>query len=70
MRKPLLVALILASGVLVGWCSSQAVLRSSAQPRPVAPRGPLPAWEQATIERFKEARASVCYLTTIAYQRD
>lgn len=70
MRKPLMVALVLSAGVLVGWCSSQVLNRSAAQPRPITPRGPLPAWEQATIERFKEARASVCYLTTIAYQRD
>jgi S1-C subfamily serine protease len=70
MRKPVTVLLILASGVLVGWCSNQAVTRSASVPRSVTPRGPLPAWEQATIDRFKEARPSVCYITTIAYQRD
>jgi len=70
LRKLALVTLILVAGVLAGWCSSQATHRSSAQPRAVAPRDPLPPWEQATIDRFREGRASVVYITTIAYQRD
>jgi len=68
MRKWFSISLILATGVLVGWCSSQAVRPPG--PRPVTPRGPLPAWEQANIDRFREARPSVVYITTIAYQRD
>lgn len=70
MRRPLSISLILVSGVLVGWCSSQAVVRSSAAPRPITSRGALPAWEQAVIDRFREAKPSVVYITTIAYQRD
>ena len=70
MRKLFWISLILTTGVLVGWCSSQALVRPASSPRPVAPRGPLPAWEQAGIDRFREARPSVVYITTIAYQRD
>ena len=35
-----------------------------AVPRQVTPRGPLPAAEQATIDLFERARASVVYITT------
>lgn len=70
MRRLLSVSLVLVAGVLVGWCSSQAIVRSPAAPRPIASRGPLPAWEQAVIDRFREAKPSVVYITTIAYQRD
>jgi len=70
MRKLLLVFLILASGLLVGWCSNQAMVRPAAGPRAITPRGSLPPWEQAGIDRFREARPSVVYITTIAYQRD
>ena len=70
MRKLASVSLILAAGVLAGWCSSQAIKRSSSAPRAITPRGALAAWEQTSIERFREARPSVVYITTIAYQRD
>jgi S1-C subfamily serine protease len=70
MRKLFWVLLILFTGVLMGWCSSQALPRPASSPRTVTPRGPLPAWEQAGIDRFREARPSVVYITTIAYQRD
>jgi len=69
-RKVALVSLILVAGMLAGWCSSQAINRSPAASRAVSPRGPLPASELATVERFREARTSVVYITTIAYQRD
>lgn len=69
-RRLGIIALLLATGVLAGWCGSQAITRSSKGPRAVTPRNPLPASEQAVIDRFKEARTSVVYITTIAYQRD
>jgi S1-C subfamily serine protease len=70
MRKLAIVIILVLSGVLVGWCSNQAVQRTKAGPRPVTPRGPLLGEESAIIERFKEARPSVVYITSIAYQRD
>src|SRR5690242_20375553 len=39
-------------------------------PRPVAPRGDLASDEQSTIDLFKEASASVVYITTLATQTD
>ena len=70
MRKRSAILLILASGMLVGWCAGQVLPRSVAQPRPVTPRGPLTSQEQGVVDRFREARASVVYLTTVAYQQD
>ena len=70
MRRAATVILLLGAGVLVGWCSSQAVFRVAAAPRPIAPRGPLLAAEQIFIDRFKEARPSVVYITSIAYRQD
>jgi hypothetical protein len=35
-----------------------------ATPRPVAPRGPLPAAEQAVVHLFEQAAPSVAYITT------
>jgi S1-C subfamily serine protease len=76
MRRAIAIPLILGAGLLVGWCSGQVTPRvslagrSPASPRAVTPRGPLPAAEQAIIDRFKEARSSVVYLTSLAYQQD
>jgi len=70
MRKTFVVALILGTGLLVGWCAGQVAPRPAASPRPVTPRGPLPAAEQEVVDRFKEARVSVVYLTSISYQQD
>lgn len=75
MRKLATVALIICTGVLVGWCSSQAGRqglpdRLAATPRPITSRGALPASEQALIERFKDAKPSVVYITTLAFQQD
>ncbi len=70
MRRTSTILLILAAGVLVGWCSSQTLNRLASSPRPVAPRGPLPATEQSLVDRFREAKQSVVYITSIAYQRD
>jgi len=70
MRRAAIVTLLLGAGVLVGWCSSQAVLRIAAAPRPIAPRGPLLVEEEVVIDRFKEARTSVVYITSIAYRQD
>lgn len=67
-RLGIVIALVLA-GVLVGWCSAPAT-HSSASPRAITPRGPLLPEEQVFIERFKETRPSVVYITSIAYQRD
>ena len=68
----------LRSIFLVALCASWAgVSTAAAQPqdkstptRPVSPRGPLLAEEQAAIAIFEEARASVVYITTLVYQRD
>ena len=70
MRRALIVLILVCTGVLVGWCSSQGVLQGHAAPRPVSPRGPLLPEEQTFIERFKEARPSVVYITSIAYRQD
>jgi len=70
MRKFAAILLILASGLVIGWCSGQSLQRSPAGPRPVTPRDPLPAAERAVIERFREARGSVVYLTSMSYQQD
>jgi S1-C subfamily serine protease len=70
MRKLAIYLLILGSGLWVGWCASQAVSRGSAAPRPVTPRGALPAAEQSVVDRFKEARVSVVYLTSLSFQQD
>jgi S1-C subfamily serine protease len=70
MRRALIVTFLLGAGVLAGWCASQAVARMEAAPRTVTPRGPLLAEEQAIIDRFKEARPSVVYITSIAYRQD
>ena len=70
MRKFAAILLILASGIVIGWCSGQGLQRSPAGPRPVTPRDPLPAAERAVIERFREARGSVVYLTSMSYQQD
>jgi len=70
MRKLATLLIILGSGLWVGWCSSQAVARRNAVPRAVTPRGPLPPAEQSVVDRFKAARSSVVYLTSLAYQQD
>jgi len=69
MRRLSIVVALIMTGVLVGWCSGQ-VTHSTASPRPIAPRGPLLTDEQVFIDRFREGRASVVYITSIAYQRD
>ncbi len=70
MRRAAIVTLLICTGVLVGWCSSQAILRAPASPRPIASRGPLLPEEEVFINRFKEARPSVVYITSIAYRQD
>ncbi len=63
MRRTLVFISLLATGVLVGWCSTHAIPRPG-KPRPVDPRGPLLEQEKLTIQRFKEAAPSVVYITT------
>jgi len=70
MRKAAAILFILASGLVIGWCAGQGAARGPAAPRPVTPRGALPAAEQSVVDRFREARASVVYLTCLAYQQD
>ncbi len=71
MRRFTAITFILATGVLVGWCSNQALTgRLPASPRPVAKRGPLMESELLSMRVFKEASPSVVYITSIAYQRD
>jgi len=70
MRKATAILLVLAAGLVIGWCSGQGLQRGPASPRAVTPRGPLPASEQSRVDRFREARASVVYLTSLSYQQD
>ena len=70
MKRIIVIVTLVLTGVLVGWCSSQVATRSSAAPRPIAQRGALLPEEQSITSRFKEARSSVVYITSIAYQRD
>ncbi|HLO67880.1 MAG TPA: trypsin-like peptidase domain-containing protein, partial [Holophaga sp.] len=71
MRKFAAITFILAAGLVIGWCSGQSVTgRGGAYPRAITPRGALPPAEQAVVDRFKEARASVVYLTSMGYQQD
>jgi S1-C subfamily serine protease len=44
--------------------------QQSAAPRAVAPRGPLPADEKATVELFQRLSPSVVHITTQALRRD
>ncbi len=44
--------------------------KTDAVPRAVAPRGPLPADEQAQIDLFKRSSASVVHITSLGAQRD
>ena len=48
-------AACIAAQPLAGW---------AAEPRPVTPRGPLGAAEQATIDLFEAARGSVVFIST------
>jgi S1-C subfamily serine protease len=70
MRKAIILTILICAGVLVGWCSSQALQRVSVGPRPITKRGPLLTEEQVFIDRFKEAKPSVVYITSIAFQQD
>ncbi len=70
MRRSVAFSVILGAGLLAGWCVGQVTARSPALPRPITPRGPLPAAEQEVVNRFKEARVSVVYLTSLSYQQD
>ncbi len=63
MRRSLLFAGLLATGVFAGWCG-HALTPAPVRPRAVEPRGPLPEWELGSIRRFKEAAPSVVYITT------
>ena len=59
--------------LVVGWTIGAAGQRASitkALPRSVTPRGPLLAGEQATVDLFEKARASVVYISTQARVMD
>jgi S1-C subfamily serine protease len=63
MRRSIFILALLFAGIFAGWCG-HAVTPGLARPRPVDPRGPLYEWEQASIQRFREAAPSVVYITT------
>jgi S1-C subfamily serine protease len=66
-----IVGLIVA--FIVGWTiatSGQRAAATKATARPVTPRGHLPADEQATVDLFERARASVVYISTQARVMD
>ncbi len=70
MRRITITVLLLTAGVFIGWCGNQVLTPATSGPRPVSPRGSLLPDEQAFISRFKEARSSVVYITSIAYKQD
>jgi len=53
-----------AVGLLAAFCALPAVAREHAEPRNVAPRGPLLPSEQAMVALFETAAPSVAYITT------
>ncbi|NML14513.1 S1C family serine protease [Azohydromonas caseinilytica] len=63
----LLAASVLGTGML--W-SCEAESRGEAQPRAVAPRGPLDSDERNNIDVFKRVSPSVVNITSLALQRD
>ncbi|HJV21302.1 MAG TPA: trypsin-like peptidase domain-containing protein [Holophagaceae bacterium] len=63
MRRAIVFLSLLATAVLVGWCSTRTSY-DAGRPRAVDPRGPLLEQEKVTIQRFKEAAPSVVYITT------
>jgi len=65
----LLLALIAAHGV-EAQPRAQAARTEPAEPRPIAPRGPLAPDEQQTIGVFQRASPSVVYITTVQHVRD
>ena len=58
--------LVLVVGVLAFTQVTQRGASAQAVARPVAPRGALPAYEQATIDLFEKTRVSVVFITTQA----
>jgi len=70
---PILFGLLV--GVVAGWFLFSQLgdiigNRAYAQPREVTPRDQLGADEQATIDLFEQANASVAFITSIAHRRD
>jgi S1-C subfamily serine protease len=63
-------ALGAAAALLPSWVSGRTDARNDAQPRAVAPRGPLSADEQNNIDVFKAVSRSVVHITTLQNQRD
>lgn len=57
MRKSILIVPAILGGLLLSWFGRQLVRR----PRPV----PLPAGEQRLVDRFREARESMVYFTSL-----
>ncbi len=59
-------------GAALAWLALPALVngKADAQPRAVAPRGPLAADELAHIELFRQTSPSVVHITTLAAQRD
>lgn len=61
----------MALGATVGLACAQPLPgRNEASPRPVSPRGPLLAEEQAQIDVFRRTSPSVVHITTLEVQRD
>lgn len=70
MRRGMIVTVLIATGVLVGWCSNVLIQSTPTRPRPVDPRGPLLEAESLLVRRFKEAQPSVAYITTKEVRQD
>ena len=73
MRSRILAISFLALTVAAGLDAQprpQAARNEPAEPRPIAPRGPLAPDEQQTIGIFQHASPSVVYITTVQHVRD
>jgi S1-C subfamily serine protease len=73
-RSPLLVAALVALGAVSGGAflheAAARTERPNAEPRPVTPRGPLGADENATIQLFDRTKDSVVFISTSEQVRD
>src|SRR5262245_65094363 len=65
---PLMVIVVLIAALVWRFTSDGRLRQERVQgePRPVSPRGPLGADEQATMDLFKDASPSVVHITTLA----
>jgi S1-C subfamily serine protease len=61
---------LLSAGLLISALPPEALSRTEATARPIAPRGALSAEEQNHIDVFRRTSPSVVHITTLGIQRD